>query len=168
MTQPRTELNTAYSEAGAEPIPWSDVDAILAEAKMFWLATVRADGRPHVTPLPAVWDDGVLHLCTGDEEQKSVNLRRNPNVVLTTGANWMHDGVDLVVEGVAERVTGRDRLVVLAGLWKSKLDWDFQIGEDSLHDGAGHNGLVYGVRLVKVLAFGKGPYTQTRYRFAAG
>lgn len=34
--------------------------------EMFWLSTVRRDGRPHVTPLPTVWLDGRLHLrCAG-------------------------------------------------------------------------------------------------------
>ena len=83
----------------------------------------------------------------------------------TTGTNTLHAGLDVVVEGVAERVTDRHRLVRLAGLWKSKLDWDFEVGDDAFTDGAGHTGLVFGVAPVKVLSFGKGPYTQTRYRF---
>ena len=45
----------------------------------------RGDGRPHVTPLPAVWSDGALHFCTGPTEQKGVNLAANPACVLTTG-----------------------------------------------------------------------------------
>jgi hypothetical protein len=35
-------------------------------------------------------------------------------------------------------------------------------------DPAGRTGLVYGISPDKVLAFGKGPYTQTRYRFRSG
>ena len=34
---------------------WADVRAMLENAELFWISTVRADGRPHVTPLPAVW-----------------------------------------------------------------------------------------------------------------
>ena len=41
------------------------------------LSTVRADGRPHVTPLVAVWLDGALYFCTGEGEQKERNIRRN-------------------------------------------------------------------------------------------
>ena len=37
---------------------------------MSWLTTVRADGRPHVTPLVAVWLDDAIHFSTGPEEQK--------------------------------------------------------------------------------------------------
>jgi hypothetical protein len=34
---------------------------------------VRADGRPHVTPLISVLVDGALHFCTGATEQKAKN-----------------------------------------------------------------------------------------------
>ena len=86
-------------------------------------------------------------------------------MVLTTGSNDMHSGVDVVVEGTAVRVTDHDTLVTLAALWKSKLDWDFEVGEDAFKDPAGRDGLVFRVAPAKVLSFGKGPYTQTRYRF---
>ena len=59
---------------------------------MFWLSTVRTNGRPHVTPLPAMWLDGALHFCTGAEEQKHKDLDANPNVVLTTGMDRFRAG----------------------------------------------------------------------------
>ena len=165
MTTPTAELPPQFSEPGAEAVPWAEVDEVLTTSEMFWLSTVRGDGRPHVTPLPTVWRDGVLHFCTGDQEQKSVNLLRQPACVLTTGTNQLHSGLDVVVEGIAVRVTDRPLLERLAAQWKSKLDWDFQVGEDAFHDGAGRTGLVFGVTPAKVLSFRKGPYTQTRYRF---
>ncbi len=163
--EPTAELNEGFSEPGTAAVPWADVERVLTESEMFWLSTVRRDGRPHVTPLPAVWADGLLHFCTGDQEQKTANLRRNPYCALTTGTNKLHAGVDVVVEGRAERITDHDRLVELAALWKSKHDWDYAVGEDTFDDGAGHTGLVFGVRPTKVLAFGKAPHSQTRYRF---
>ena len=165
MTEPIVEFDGGFSEPGSGPVPWADVAAVLTGSEMFWLSTVRRDGRPHVTPLPAVWDAGRLHFCTGDQEQKSMNLRHNPNCVLTTGTNRLHSGLDVVVEGEAVRITDRPRLVELAALWKSKLDWDFRVGDDAFGDAAGRTGLVFGVRPAKVLSFGKDPYTQTRYRF---
>jgi general stress protein 26 len=165
MTEPTVEFTGDFSEPGAGAVPWADVDAILDKSEMFWLSTVRGDGRPHVTPLPAIWVDGALHFCTGEQEQKTANLRANPNVVLTTGTNTMRSGIDVVVEGVAERVTDHDRLVKLAGLWKSQLDWDFQVGDGAFGGDTGNVGLVFGVAPTKVLSFGKDPYSQTRYRF---
>jgi general stress protein 26 len=163
MTEPTVTFNGDFSEPGAEPVPWADVDRILTEAEIFWLSTVRTDGRPHVTPMPAVWVDGVLHFCTGDREQKSANLAANPRVALTTGTPKLHRGVDVVVEGEAVRVTDHDRLIELAALWKSRLDWDYTVGRDTFDDGAGHTGLVFGVRPEKVLSFGKNPHSQARY-----
>jgi nitroimidazol reductase NimA-like FMN-containing flavoprotein (pyridoxamine 5'-phosphate oxidase superfamily) len=165
MTEPTPEFHVGFSEPAASAVPWADVERVLATAEIFWLSTVRPDGRPHVTPLPLVWDAGLLHICTGDQEQKAANLRRNPHCVLTTGTNRLHDGLDVVVEGHATRITDHDRLVELAALWKSRHDWDYRVGEDTYDDGVGHIGLVYAVRPEKAFAFGKKPHSQTRYRF---
>ena len=54
---------------------------LLETAELFWISTVRTDGRPHVTPLPAVWLDDVLYFCTGPGEQKAVNLAANAHVL---------------------------------------------------------------------------------------
>jgi hypothetical protein len=89
---------------------WSEVVAVLERAEMFWISTVRADGRPHVTPLPAMWLDGALHFSTGLDEQKGRNLLRNPNCILITGDKSYWQCLDVVVEGRAERVTDRPTL----------------------------------------------------------
>lgn len=163
--EPTTELHAGFSEPGAVARPWADVVEVLSQSEMFWLSTVRGDGRPHVTPLPAIWLDGTLHFCTGAGEQKSRNLEGNRHCVLTTGTNALRSGLDVVVEGDAVRVTDRARLGQLAALWKSKLDWDFEVASDGFRDPEGRRGLVFGVAPAKVLSFGKQPYTQTRYRF---
>jgi nitroimidazol reductase NimA-like FMN-containing flavoprotein (pyridoxamine 5'-phosphate oxidase superfamily) len=142
------------------------VAEVLDRAGIFWLSTVRRDGRPHVTPLPAVWHNGTLHFCTGDQEQKTRNLEAEPRCVLTTGTPELRSGLDVVVEGTAVRVTDPGRLKRLAELWLERHDWPFEVGEEGFSDGAGRTGLVFGVTPDKVLAFGKGePFSQTRYRF---
>ncbi len=164
--EPVAELNEGFSQPDATARPWSDVAEVLSASEMFWLSTVRRDGSPHVTPLPAVWLDETLHFCTGSEEQKSRNLESNPRCVLTTGTNQLHSGLDVVVEGTAVRVTDQAQLRRLADLWKSKLDWDFDVADDSFRDPQGRQGLVFALSPVKVLSFGKDPYAQTRYRFS--
>jgi general stress protein 26 len=164
--QPTTELHEGFSSPGASARPWDEVVDVLTTSEMFWLSTVRGDGRPHVTPLPAIWLDDALHICCGDAEQKARNLASEPRCILTTGTNEIGAGLDVVVEGTASRVKDADTLRRLADLWKAKLDWDFEVGEDAFRDGAGRTGLVYSVVPTKVLAFGKGePFSQTRYRF---
>jgi general stress protein 26 len=163
---PIAELHEGFSSAGAKPRPWSEVEDVLTNSEMFWLSTVRKDGRPHVTPLPAIWLEGTLHFCSGDQEQKAKNLESNRSCILTTGTNQLNSGLDVVVEGVAVRVTDRAQLERLAAIWKSKLYWDFEVGDGGFGDPDGRQGLVFGVTPTKILAFGKGePFSQTRYRF---
>jgi general stress protein 26 len=163
--EPTVEFHEGFSQPDATAPPWAEVVDVLSKSEMFWLSTVRRDGRPHVTPLPAIWLDGTLHFCTGSAEQKTKNLESDPRCVVTTGTNKLRSGLDVVVEGTAVRVTDQARLRELAALWKSKLDWDFEVGEEGFRDLAGRTGLVFGVTPTKVLAFGKGVYSQTRYRF---
>lgn len=164
-TEPTAELNTSFSEPDVEAPTWAEVAAVLSEAEMFWLSSVRRDGRPHVTPLPAIWLDGTLYFVTGSQEQKTANLRRDPRCILTTGTNRIRSGLDVVVEGTAVRMTDAALLHRLVVLWKSKLDWDFEGSEEGFRDPAGRTGLVFGLSPAKVLAFGKSPFTQTRYSF---
>jgi hypothetical protein len=40
---------------------WATVRRDLEQATAYWLATVRADGRPHVVPLDGLWVDDVWY-----------------------------------------------------------------------------------------------------------
>src|SRR5262249_675968 len=97
MKGPMTTLDTRFSDPGAVATEWEETRRILETAELFWISTVRPDGRPHVTPLVAVWLDEAIHFCTGATEQKAVNLSRNPHVILTTGCNHWNTGIDVVV-----------------------------------------------------------------------
>ena len=166
-TSPQEILVERFSEPGVPSTPWSQVEAVLESAELFWLSTVRSDGRPHVAPLPAVWHEGRLHFCTGADEQKAVNIERNPRVALTTGNDRWKEGLDVVVEGAAERIDDDSRLQVLADLWRSKYsgDWDYKVGNGVfIHDDGGE-AIVFEVSPMKVLSFAKGRFAQTRYRF---
>src|SRR5215467_2831830 len=99
MKEPTTTLDTRFSDPGAVATEWQETRRMLETAELFWISTVRPDGRPHVTPLVAVWLDEAIHFCTGATEQKAINLSRNPHVILTTGCNQWKTGIDVVVEG---------------------------------------------------------------------
>jgi uncharacterized pyridoxamine 5'-phosphate oxidase family protein len=103
VSTPVTSLDERYSSSEATAFSWSETQRELEKAEIFWLTTVRDDGRPHVTPLVAVWWNGALHFTTGDKEQKYANLRSNSHVALTTGCNDWREGVDIVVEGDARQ-----------------------------------------------------------------
>lgn len=161
----RSELDARFSDRDASATAWTAVERVLDEAELFWIATVRSGGRPHVTPLTAVWDAGKLHFCTGATEQKGVNLAANPACTLTTGTNKWKQGLDVVVEGEARRVTDNDRLRHLADRWASKYhgDWQFNVVDGSFEQ-EGNPALVFEVVPSKVLAFSKGEFSQTRYQ----
>jgi nitroimidazol reductase NimA-like FMN-containing flavoprotein (pyridoxamine 5'-phosphate oxidase superfamily) len=163
---PTSELHSGFSAPGAEATPWGDVVDVLQSAELFWISTVRADGRPHVTPLPAVWHEGALYFCTGPGEQKARNVRANDQCALTTGDNRWNAGLDVVVEGRAKRVTDDGTLRALAAMWETKYDgyWKYAVRYGAFHHegGVAH---VFEVRPRKVLSFAKGDFAQTRFRF---
>jgi hypothetical protein len=163
---PTVELDAPYSTPGAAPTDWERARRHFAEAAIYWLSTVRADGRPHVTPVIAVWSEGAVHVCTGPQEQKAKNLAGNPHVTVTTGTNeWA--GLDVVVEGAAVPVTDDDVLRDLAARWEAKYggQWHFDVENGRfLHDEG--TALVFAIAPVKAYAYDRDePGAATRYRF---
>ncbi len=166
MSEPTTELDGRFSDPDTSPTSLDDTIQTLETAELFWITTVRDDGRPHVSPLVAVWLDGAIHFSTGSEEQKAVNLRSNQHVILTTGCNQWDRGLDVVIEGDAVQITDDEALQRLADAWRRKWDgrWQFEARGGYFHHDVG-TALVFAVAPTKVLAFGKGTFTHTRHRF---
>ena len=105
--------------------------------------------------------------CTGPEEQKARNLEHGTAVAVTTGTNTWKDGLDVVVEGTAQRVTGKQALTPLADAYREKVPETAAACTPS-DDGFGHDGhiaYVFRVPAAKVIAFAKSPHGQTTFRF---
>lgn len=165
-TEPQARLDQPYSRPAATPTPWAEVEQTLSRAELSWITTVRADGRPHVTPLVAVWSDGRLHFCTGPDEQKAVNLRTNQQVAVTTGDNHRNDTLTVVVEGRAERITDETALLRLAEAWTRKWDgvWRFEVVDGAFaHDEGDGVALVFGITPDKVLSWSEPTGAATRH-----
>jgi general stress protein 26 len=164
---PIVELDVRYSAADGCATPWATALEILETAEVFWISTVRDDGRPHVTPLVAVWLEGALYFCTGEGEQKEKNLRHNPHCILTTGTNSLSTGLDLVLEGDAVQVRDDVMLRRLASCWKSKYDWPYDVyGGAFHHPGSKGNVPVFEMVPSKGFAYARGSNNSaTRYRF---
>lgn len=164
-SNPTSEIDSRFSDPEADPTPWSEAVHVLERAELYWLTTVRTDGRPHVTPLIGVAEDAAVHFCTGLREQKARNLEHNSQVALTTGDNRWARGLDVVVEGVAVRVTDRQALQRLADAYETKYgsEWHFEVGDGVF--GTGEDAAaVFRIEPRKVLAFAKEPHAQTTYR----
>jgi general stress protein 26 len=167
VQSPIGEVDTRFSSEGAEPTSWYVAREQLEAAEIYWLTTVRRDGRPHVTPLGAVWDGGALYFCTGPGEQKARNLEANAHCAVTTGCNTITEGLDVVVEGKAVRVVDDARLLHLADAWQAKYgdDWHFDVSDGMFRHGAGE-ALVFELSATVAFGFHKGePFVQTRWRF---
>jgi nitroimidazol reductase NimA-like FMN-containing flavoprotein (pyridoxamine 5'-phosphate oxidase superfamily) len=171
MTDPTSTLDTRFSDPDAVATEWDATRRALETAEIFWISTVRADGRPHATPLVAVWMDNAIHFTTGAAEQKARNLRGNPHVILTTGCNRWQEGLDVVVEGTAVEVHDEGILRRLAAVWATKWDgrWQWQVRDGAFSegegDGDGEGAVVYSVAPDKILAFARGVFGHTRHRF---
>jgi general stress protein 26 len=166
MSKPVTEIDMRFSDPAATATTWDETRRALEAAEIFWISTVRADGRPHVTPLVAVWLDGAIHFSTGGAEQKAINLKSNQHVVLMTGCNRWDEGLDIVVEGDAVRLTDNKMLERLAQEWATKWDgrWQYEVHSGAFHHRGGA-ALVFSVKPTKILAFARGKFSHTRHRF---
>ena len=167
--EPTADLDTRFSSPGATATSWPEATKHLEQAEIFWLSTVRPDGRPHVTPLLAVWLDKALYFCTGAAERKAKNIAANTHCVLTTGSNTLNEeGLDLVVEGDAVRVRDEALLHRIADLYEHKYgsDWRFDVRDGAFNGQGGNVALVFEVAPTTAFGFGKGEtFSQTRWRF---
>jgi hypothetical protein len=166
---PITDIDPRYSQPGATATPWSQGLELLETALTYWMTTVRPDGRPHVTTVAGVIIDGEAYVTTGPTERKARNLEHATACVLTTGCNGF-DGLDVVVEAWAIRVTDQPTLVRVRDAYVAKYGeiFRFEVQGDRLHSGDGGDAYAFRLRARTAFGFAKGePFSQTRWRFPA-
>jgi general stress protein 26 len=172
MSVPSTKIDRRYSSGDATAVEWKETLREINAAELFWVTTVRVDGRPHVTPVVAAWAEDAIWFSTGTEEQKCANLRSNPHVVLTTGCNRWDSGLDVVIEGDAIHVTDEDVLGRISRAFSNKWDgrWRFVVREEGFCPPWGDGvASVFSVIPDRVFAHSKGdPFGATTHRFQRG
>jgi PPOX class probable F420-dependent enzyme len=102
----------------------AEVAALLDEQRTMSVATINADGWPHLVAMWFVVLDGAVHFWTYGRSRKAVNLRRDPRLtcLVETGEAYTelrgvqlvgratlfedHDGVSRVAEALFARYTG--------------------------------------------------------------
>ena len=138
-----------------------------AAARVARLATVSADGAPHLVPVLGVLVGGRLFLAAGGGTRKAADLARDARCVLATNA----DGADVVVEGTVAKVGDEDVLRRVAAAYLETYSWDVEIRDGAFQaEGAPTAGPppydVYEVRPATAFAFATGgPSASTRYAF---
>lgn len=158
---------------GFPPLPWSRPRDLLAADPPgpdapFFIGTSRPDGRPHAAGIGALWLDGEIYFTSGPGTRKSQNLSANPACTISTHL----EGIDLVLEGEATRVTDQQTLEEAAsgyreGGWPAEVEDDAFTAPYSAPSAGPPPWYLY--RFTVATAFGVAtaePYGATRWRFA--
>ena len=101
-------------------LPWSWASERLAQARTYWIATTRPDGRPHAAPVWGVWLADRFYFSTGQASRKSRNLAANLHCVVAV----QQGDESVIVEGLAARVTDPGLLQSFAEAYGPKYQWD--------------------------------------------
>ena len=115
--------------AAAIVIPWAEDRDRLAEGRLFWWATTRPEGQPHVRPVLAVLVDGVLYSTTSLAARKARNLAANPRFACAVST----DEIDFILEGTAAHVTDDATLERVAEAYRSKYGWPVTVRDGAFH-----------------------------------
>ena len=116
---------------------------MLAHPRTAILATVRADGRPHVAPIWFELDDDTLIFTTGESTVKGRNMLRDPRVSLCIDEEEPPFHF-VVIEGTSELTAGDPDLLY----WATRLGGRY-MGADRA-DEYGRRNAVEGELLVRV------------------
>lgn len=158
---------------GNSALPWSRPRDLLAASPTrsditFFLGTVRPDGRPHSAGVGALWYDGDFYLTSSPAARKARNLAANPTCTISVKL----EGIDLVFEGEASRVTDQPTLeqaaqLFRAGGWPAEVQGEALTAPFSAPSAGPPPWYLY--RFTFHTAFGVAtaePYGATRWRFA--
>jgi PPOX class probable F420-dependent enzyme len=144
-------------ETGADGLlPWSWAVERLIRSHDYWVASLHADGRPHVMPVWAVWLDDALWFSTSVQSRKARNLRADPRCTVTTD-----DPLEpVVVEGAASVIRDQDVIARYLAASNEKYAVDYSI--DFLDPAVNHT-----IRVDPETAFGltEAEFTRTPTRW---
>ncbi len=116
----------------------------LQTERNIWVATVRPDGRPHLTLVWFVWHDRKVYICIDPASVKARNLALNGRLALA-----LEDGSSpIIVDGVGRPVDRSDRPPGAVDAFKHKYGWD--IATD------GQYSLLIEITPLKILNWGGG------------
>ena len=100
VDRPQGPSDYGFGRATGPLLSWEEVERRLREARNYWLATTRPDGRPHVTPLWGVWVEGALYVSGAPTTRWARNLAANPAI----SAHLESGDEVVIVEGRTEDV----------------------------------------------------------------
>lgn len=146
----------APASEGSGLLPWAWAQERLDRSHDFWLATVSAEGLPHLMPVWAVWHGGQLWFSSSNGSRKARNLAVQPWCSLATD-NPLEP---VVIQGTARRVTGTDALEAMLAAENAKYETSY--GMDMV-DPASNS--VFALRPERVFALDSSDFTGSPTRF---
>ena len=103
MANPTVDTPEFPAEYGSptQHLPWPSVEERLVTASVYWFASTRPDGRPHVVPRDGMWIEGGLYYGGSPQTVHYRNITQNPHVVAHVGDG--HEAI--IVEGAVAVIT---------------------------------------------------------------
>ena len=141
----------------SETLDWDDVRKELEEATVYWVASTRPNGRPHVVPRDGLWLDDTWYYGGSPDTVHNRNLVHNPHVVVHIG-----EGLEaVIVEGESHHlIASSDLATELANAQNRKYP-QYGKAEPETYRTRG----VLAVRARRVLAWTNLPVNATRFLF---
>lgn len=162
-TRNRPDLPHGYGlpASTAGMLTWDQVEERLVASPVYWMATVRPDGRPHVVPRWGVWLDGRLWYDGSPKTVNARNLADDPRCVL-----HLENGTEAVIiegEAVANGDPGPPFRARLAEAFTKYHDMGYAPGPEGWEGDAGAGLFVFTPH--KALAWFSFPGDATRFTF---
>jgi hypothetical protein len=116
---------------GSAPLEWSRARDLLAAQggasvdNPYFISTIGPDG-PHTNGIGAIWFEDDLWFVTGPGTRRGRNLAADPRCTV----NVRLPGLDLVLEGTAERVTDRATLERVVARYRAS-GWPAEVSGDA-------------------------------------
>lgn len=140
-------------------LPWDWARERLRDALVYWIATTRPDGRPHVMPIWGAWLDDTFLFEGGPDTRRARNLRTNAHAVV----HLEHGNDVVIVEGVADLMPDPAPELerrLMDGFAK------YQASHDYTPDPANwRGGGIRRIRPITVFGWSDYPVDTTRWRF---
>jgi len=129
MSEPRESTN--LDRYGDAELPWSRAETALSTPASpeitHFLGTCRPDGTPHAAGIGAQWMAGHFYFTSNPTTRKARDLAVNPRCTISARL----DGIDLVLEGTAARVSDSETLERVAAAYRDG-GWPAQVEGDAL------------------------------------
>ena len=131
MTDLAPSATRSLDRYGSADLTWDRArDAMAHESTpeiTYFLGTARPDGTPHAAGVGAQWMDGDLYFTSNPSARKARDLAVNPLCTISVRL----PNIDLVLNGVAERVTDPETLERVAAGYREG-GWPAQVADDAL------------------------------------